>query len=283
MGNDKKTYKYTQITLILLLASKILGYLTVLGFIAGVFTGEFLVGILTALLFAVPAAICIIISLILDKKEQKIDEEIFAAERQEKELKYEENKNIALEAYEKVCDVIHKPAITYPIEIFTFTSDIEMEILQSKGQWWKNSVRTCDCWLLMVSEEYKVGALCFLESFGSFDRKVRTKPNEFSDIETSVGHVWREIIPIHDIIGLSIVGDVETTSTVSGGDAKYLGVSVNGIGFGEWQVDPVRVRHDIHDKRVLELKYNNDENEIRSIYFPLESADVLEQIMGSLQ
>lgn len=67
MGNDKKSYKYTQITLILLLASKILGYLTVLGFIAGVFTGEFLVGILTALLFAVPAAICIIISLILDK------------------------------------------------------------------------------------------------------------------------------------------------------------------------------------------------------------------------
>ena len=58
-------------------------------------------------------------------------------------------------------------------------------------------------------------------------------------------------------------------------------MSVNGIGFGEWQVDPVRVHHDIYDKRVLELKYN-DENEIRTIFFPLEAAAVLEEVMETI-
>lgn len=283
MSDDDKSYRYVQISLTLLIAAKIFGYLTVLGFIAGVFHGQFFVSILMALLFAIPAAICFIVSLILDKKVTQLDEAILAAEMQKKQLKYDENKDTAMEAYDKVCDVLQKPAITNPIEIYEFASDVELKILQSEGKAWKYYIRSCECWVLTDSEEYTEGALYFFESPEAFNGKVRANPEDFSDLEASVAHVWREIIPLHNILELSISGDVETTSTVSGGDAKYLGVSVNGIGFGEWKVDPVQVHHNVHDKRVLELRFiDEDANEVRSIYFPLEAAEVLEQVIGSI-
>ena len=103
-------------------------------------------------------------------------------------------------------------------------------------------------------------------------------PNYFNTEDDSLRNVWRKYIPFSNILFFTVIGDVSHTSTVSGGDATYHGVNVNGIGFGEWKVDPIQIQHKDHDNRMVALIYK-DYGEECSLFFPIDSLPKLRTLI----
>lgn len=188
---------------------------------------------------------------------------------------YESVKATAYEAYQKVCNILEKPVQTHRIDTFLSDSLQEITELQAEGDFWKTLTRQCECWTEGNAETY-VGALCIIETIECFDEKVARLPNSFKTDKDSCRNVWRKYIPFSNILFFTVIGDVSLTSTVTGGDATYHGVSINGVGIGEWKVDPIQIQHKEHDNRMIALVYK-DHGEECSLFFPI---DILPKIQA---
>lgn len=190
---------------------------------------------------------------------------------------YESVKSTAYEAYQKVCNILEKPVQTCRIDTLLSESLQEITELQAEGVFWKNLTRQCDCWTA-VNKETNVGAFCIIETIECFDEKVARLPNSFKTDENSFRNVWRKYIPFTNVLFFTVIGDVSLTSTVTGGDATYRGVCVNGIGIGEWEVDPIQIQNKEHDNRMVALVYT-DHGEECLLFFPIEELPRLQFLL----
>ncbi len=250
-------------------------YNTLTNFSLAGFVVLFFLGILSSKVVIFFSLISLGLGLVFMNKRDKHSQAIRDIEHKQRMKKLDERlnaynsvKDIASAAYHKVCDMLRKPEHTYHIEVFANESFQEICEQQAEGDWWKTLTRPCECWIDMKSKEHNIGSFCLLETFENFDAKVSRLPDFFKSDEEAFRNVWRKCIPFSDILYYTIIGDVSVTSSVSGGDATYHGVTVNGIGFGEWDVDPIQIHHKEHDQRMVTLLFT-DCGEECSLFFPV--------------
>lgn len=134
----------------------------------------------------------------------------------------------------------------------------------------------CDCW---VDNIY----LNILEQFYTINEKVLEHPTWYETDEKMKLHIVRAHIQLSDIHNFRVCGDVFKTTEFQAGElpSQYIGVSVNGIGFGEVRGGtPARITQRISDNRKVVLFYKEqDSPTLQKIYFTYESYEALIQVI----
>lgn len=252
---------------------KALLVLALLGFIAGIFNASFLAAILCALLFLIPAGI---IFMILYFRETKAE----LAKKQDRDFRLQKKKEAIDDimkfikpVYDRVYEAMGCNPYTRSLYIFTYQNVAEFCALQSEGEFWRNLTRDCYCWLKKDTEtgEY---LLCLLESFDNVVASINRLPSAFDSEENAMAMIWRRIIPVNSILRLESIGGISQSTSVTGGDKiTYRGISVNGIGFGEYDYDPIEIEYKTKDTRFAALRYNDGIEQ--TLLFPLDSIQTL--------
>lgn len=143
---------------------------------------------------------------------------------------------------------------------------------------WTSWADDCDCWI-------KDDVLYILLSQRQALTNARSTPTAYNTEEKIRSSFPHWAIPFDNIHYYKVVGNVfQTEKVVGGGNASYTGVSVNGIGFGELQHDPVITMSEINDSRYVVLYYrDNAESPLQTVYFCYDSLDTLIRLIPQFE
>lgn len=261
------------------IALKILLGLSALGLIAGVLQGEILAGVLCALIFLLPAGIIFIIAYNREMKAEESRKKSVNAKLQEKQ----DHVNKILPMVKRVYDMTYtlmkcKPQAEH-IAILRFNSIADLKAQQEDGDFWKACVRDCYMWISNGLNDNSEYMLCLLETYEAVVNTVMTLPQIFATENDVKSLIWRRVIPCTSITGLESLGDVSQKAKITGREnITYRGISINGIGFGQFEIDPIKIEQEFRDTRFVALKYTIDNSE-QMILFPREEISKLLQIL----
>lgn len=226
-----------------------------ISFICGSLQSGFLVGLLAGLVFFIPAIVCFLASLKCENRAIAQKQEQLAHEERLRTALINQNLQYAVTAYAILCKLYNKPENVYQLDVFYFNSIDAIQIIRNDGRSWQDFLRKCDCWIEPPQSNQVNGTLVIIETSEEVAAKVGQRPESFSDVDSATKSIWHVQIPISQITYYSVVGGIHTTSSIHGGDFTYRGLSVNGVGFGATEIDPITIEHRISDDRMIELVY----------------------------
>lgn len=268
----------------LVIACKILFVLAGLGVLAGIKEGEWSAGILLALIFAIPGCICFGICCKIEKDYNDACKAETQKKLNEKKAMYESVLPIAESAYEDIRATLEKPEKTEIIRVLRYSTVDELLLAQADGDYWKDLTKHCHIWIHVNDEFESLSTLCLLETIGEFRSFVNDWPHVFTDNKDVNQYVYRKYIPFRDINQFRVYGNISQSISVFGGETgSYTGVSVNGIGFGEVQHNPVRIANNIHDNRFVVLHYKNVFDDADVILFPISELHKLIKLIPQFE
>jgi len=168
-----------------------------------------------------------------------------------------------------------KPEETSSVDLLRFKTDAEIANAQlTLSDEWFRWADMCDCWIAG-------DILYILEPISSVESRAVSNPEQYNSNEKIESEVIHISIPICDIVCIQANGEVIfSEKMVISGETSYIGVSVNGIGFGEIKTTPDLKLPEIRDTRYITLYYRGEGgNTVRSIYFGYDSLDTLMQLL----
>lgn len=257
---------------------KILLGLSALGFVAGILQGELLAGILCALIFLVPAGILFIISYHQEKKAEEKRKSEVNTKLQEKQDRIAKVLPMVKSVYDTVYASMGCRSQVEHIDILWFNSIAELNEHQRNGDYWKSCVRNCHIWISNCGDANGERTLYLLETYERVVNAVTTLPHAFETEHDVDSMIWRRVIPFSSIIGLESLGNVSQTTKITGGEnITYRGISINGIGFGQFEIDPIKIEQEFRDTRFVALKYTDGSEQL--LMFPREEIPKLLKIL----
>lgn len=279
--NNGVTKKY-QMARLLFNISKGACVLGGIGFIYGLLQSGFLVGLLTSLVFFIPAIVCLLVALKYEKEALAQEQEQLDSEEKLRTALIAQNLQHAVTAYAILGKLYNKQENVYQLDVFHYNSIDAIQIIRNDNRSWQDYLRKCDCWIAPPQSNQQNGSLVIIETSEEVAAKVGQRPENFSDVECATNAIWHVHIPLNQIIHYSIVGNINATSNVHGGDFTYRGLSLNGIGFGTTEIDPITIEHQISDDRMIELVYMENCSAERILFQP-DALPVLRTLIPKLK
>ena len=239
-----------------------------IGFIYGLLQSGFLVGLLTGLVFIIPAIVCFLVAIKYEKEAIAQEQEQLASEEELRTALIDQNLQHAVTAYAILCNLYNKQENVFQLDVFHYNSIDAIQIIRNDGRSWHDFLRKCDCWIDPAQNDNESSSLVIIETSEEVATRVSQHPEHFSDVEHSMTSIWQVRIPLNQIIYYSIVGDLHTISSIHGGDFTHKGLSINGVVLGTTEIDPITIENLPSDDRMIELLYMENFSAKRILFHP---------------